>query len=656
MEQSRYIVGIDLGTTNCVVAYIDTHSSGDATENAQETGADKVISPLPTVAGKERASVLFTIPQITDMGSVEGFTYLPSFLFIPPGVEDPEKNYKLPWPENIPYVVGKYALRRGAQSPTLLISSAKSWLCNQAVDRTSAILPYNAPDSVKRLSPLEVSTYFLNHIRQAWNFTMAADNPLYALENQDVYITVPASFDAVARELTVKAASAAALVNITLLEEPLTAFYAWLNRSKEDWRSHTKVGDIILVCDIGGGTTDFSLIEVSQEGGDLVLKRIAVGDHILVGGDNMDLAMAYAVKKRFAQQGTNLDQYQMLGLVQSVREAKEKMLSDPNVTTHPIVVLGRGRSVVGGTIQTTLQRDEVQQTLVEGFFPVCNISDSPIERSATGLKEIGLHYAADTAVTKHLSRFLRQHVQKIDESSTHKKESAQKALNTGATKKTQPKPVRESSFIHPTKILFNGGVTKAQGLCLRIVDVLNQWLHAEGSSAVEVLQGNDPDVSVALGAAYYGFTRRGKGIRVRAGAGMSYYVGIETAMPAVPGMAPPIKAVCVVPFGMEEGTDIVIEGQEFGLVVGEQSIFRFLSSTIRKTDVAGQVLDEWETEQLTELAPFETTLSADGADGVVIPVKLHSYLTETGSLQLWCKQSTGTKKWKLEFNVREAGA
>ncbi|MBF0339142.1 MAG: Hsp70 family protein [Nitrospirae bacterium] len=638
MEQARYIVGIDLGTTNCVVAYIDTHDNTGATE--QVAGNDI----------KDGASVLFTIPQITDMGCVEGLKYLPSFMFIPPDVEDPQKHYKLPWSDNTPYVVGKYAVKRGALSPTLLISSAKSWLCNQAVDRTSPILPYNAPDSVKKHSPLEVSTYFLNHIRQAWNFAMATDNPQYALENQDVYITVPASFDAVARELTVKAANSAGLPNITLLEEPLTAFYAWLNRSKDDWRKHTKVGDIILVCDIGGGTTDFSLIEVAQEDGDLVLKRIAVGDHILLGGDNMDLAMAYAVKKVFAQQGVNLDQYQMLGLVQGVREAKEKMLSDPDVATHPIVVLGRGRSVVGGTIQTTLKQEEVQQTLVDGFFPVCNLSDSPVERSATGFKELGLHYAADTAVTKHMSRFLRQHVQKVDDPAVHKKEST--AAKTAATKKPHSKPVYERNFIHPTKILFNGGVTKARSLCLRIVEVLNQWLKAEGAGAVEVLQGNDPDISVALGAAYYGFTRRGKGIRVRAGAGRSYYVGIETAMPAVPGMTPPIKAVCVVPFGMEEGTDIVIEGQEFGLVVGEQSTFRFLSSTTRKTDVVGQILDEWETEQLTELAPFETTLQAEGTEGAVIPVKLHSYLTETGSLQLWCKHSTGTNNWKLEFNVR----
>ncbi|MBF0317042.1 MAG: Hsp70 family protein [Nitrospirae bacterium] len=637
MEQARYIVGIDLGTTNCVVAYIDTHNNTDDTKKGTENE-------------KNTESILFVIPQITDMGCVEGLMYLPSFLFIPPSGEDPDKHYKLPWAENMPYVAGKYALKRGAQSPALLVSSAKSWLCNQAVDRTSAILPYSAPDSVKKLSPLEVSTYFLKHIRQAWNFTMAADNTQYALENQDVYITVPASFDAVARELTVQAANSAGLTNITLLEEPLTAFYAWLNRSKDDWRRHTKVGDIILVCDIGGGTTDFSLIEVAQEEGDLVLKRIAVGDHILLGGDNMDLAMAYAVKKGFAQQGVNLDQYQMLGLIQSVREAKEKMLSDPDVSSLAIAVLGRGRSVVGGTIQTTLQRQEVQQTLVEGFFPQCNISDLPIERSATGLKELGLHYAADTAVTKHMSRFLRQHVQKIDDSTHHKKESPQKT--TTSAKKPHAKPVHERSFIHPTKILFNGGVTKAQGLCLRIVDVLNRWLQAEGSGAVEVLSGNDPDIAVALGATYYGFTRRGKGIRVRAGAGRSYYVGIETAMPAVPGMTPPIKAVCVVPFGMEEGTDIVIEGQEFGLVVGEQSTFRFLSSTTRKTDAAGDVLDEWETEQLMELAPFETTLAADGTEGAVIPVKLHSYLTETGSLQLWCKHSTGTNKWKLEFNVR----
>lgn len=608
MNNARYIVGIDLGTTNCVVSYIDRE--GDSSDTPE--------------------THLFEIPQVIDAGIVENLSLLPSFFYISGASELPEKSLSLPWEGEMPYVVGEFARKRGAEVPLRLVSSAKSWLCHPGLDKTSPLLPWNAPEGVEKVSPVDVSSSFIEHIRKAWNHLMAGDSPDYVLENQYVLITVPASFDAAARELTVKAAERAGLKDITLLEEPQAAFYSWINRSRESWKKQVAVGDVILVCDIGGGTTDFSLIEVTDEGGDLVLKRVAVGEHILLGGDNMDLALAHSVRKHLSDKKITLDTRQMLGLIHSSREAKEKMLNDPQCKTQPIVVLGRGRSVIGGTLKTELQRAEVEETIVNGFFPVCDVGDEPAERKAVGLREIGLRYASDTAVTRYLAKFLRQHVAK---------------LSAG--------PGRETAFIHPTKILFNGGVTKASALRERVVEVLNGWLSSEGGESVTVLGGEDPDLAVARGAAYYGYAKQGKGIRIRAGAGRSYYIGVETSMPAVPGMTPPIKAVCVVPFGMEEGTDFEIGGHEFGLVVGEHAVFRFLSSLTRKSDPPGSVVDEGD-EEIVELAPLDTMLPAEGVEkGAVIPVRLHSFLTETGSLELWCEAMDRSNRWKLEFNVRE---
>jgi molecular chaperone DnaK (HSP70) len=605
MKNSRYIVGIDLGTTNCVVSYIDTE---EETTGIPETH-------------------LLKIPQVTDAGTVENLNHLPSFLYIPGESELPEKSLALPWAEDIPFTVGKFARKRGAEVPLRLVSSAKSWLCYPNVDKTSPILPWNAPEEVSKMSPLDVSSRYLKHIRMAWNHTIADGESGYFLGNQDVYVTVPASFDAVARDLTVKAAEKAGLHNITLLEEPQAAFYSWINKKEESWREQIKVGDVILVCDIGGGTTDFSIIEVEDEGGELLLKRVAVGEHILLGGDNMDLTLAYSVRKHFTEKKINLDTKQMLGLIYSCREAKETMLNDPEAITRPIVILGRGRSVVGGTLETELRSEEVEETIIDGFFPECSVEDLPAEKRATGFRELGLQYAADTAVTKYLGKFLRQNVRETD---------------------------NEKNFIHPSKIMFNGGVTKASAISRRLVGVLNKWLSSDEGPPVDILEGSDPDTSVATGAAYYGFAKREKGIRIRAGAGRSYYIGIESSMPAVPGMPAPLKALCVVPFGMEEGTDFKIPGQEFGLVVGEHAVFRFLSSLVRKDDAPGSVTEEWDDGEIEELTPLETTLPAEGVEaGTLVPVKLHSYLNEIGVLELWCEASDGSGRWKLEFNVRE---
>jgi hypothetical protein len=618
MSLSRFVVGIDLGTTNSALAYYD---SG--------LGDKAVLTHLK-------------IPQVVAPGVVEDRPLLPSFLYLPGPNEQPAGAMKLPWDAERDYCVGEFARVFGSQVPTRLVASAKSWLCHSGVDRKASILPWKAPEDGRRISPLQATTYYLKHFVDAWNYLIAKDVAEKRLENQDIILTVPASFDAMARELTVEAAKAAGLDKITLLEEPQAAFYSWIESSKDKWREQVEVGDVVLVCDVGGGTSDFSLIAVSEEAGQLVLTRVAVGDHILLGGDNMDLALAHHASQAFAAKGIKLDAGQMHALWHSCRLAKETVFAS-NVpltpgpspaagrgVSAPITVLGRGSRVIGGTVKGELLREDVEKVLVEGFFPQTPREEKPRMQRSVGLQEIGLPYAADPAVTKHLAHFLTRNDEVLTERAGAKR---------GRKKSAQP-----------AVVLFNGGVFKANPLRERMLNVLGQWINPK--SGVRELHGADLDRAVAGGAAYYGLVRRGKGIRIRGGAGRAYYIGIETSLPAVPGSPPPIKALCVVPFGMEEGTESDVPGQEFGLVVGEPADFRFLGSTTRRHDTVGTILDEWEG-QIDELAPMCTTLESPGKQGQTVPVHLHSKVTEVGTLELWCISRDNKQKWKLEFSVRE---
>jgi molecular chaperone DnaK (HSP70) len=607
---SRYLVGIDLGTTNSALAYADT---------GVDSSADITIRLLP-------------IPQVVLQGAVEERTLLPSFLYLPKSNELPAGSLKLPWDETRDYAVGEFARNFGGQIPTRLVSSVKSWLCHTGIDRRSPVLPWKAPDDARKVSPLEATTLYLKHLCEGWNHSMAREVAANRLERQEIVLTVPASFDAAARDLTVEAARAAGLEHVTLLEEPQAAFYSWIEASHDQWRKQIEVGDVVLVCDVGGGTSDFSLISVEEEQGQLVLQRVAVGEHILLGGDNMDLALAHQAQQKFAQQGVKLDQGQLLMLWHSCRVAKENLFAQPSLASAPVTVLGRGSRVIGGTLKQELTRDEIEKVLVEGFFPVCAPDEEPRRQRMVGFQELGLPYAADPAVSKHLAYFIRRNTEVLAEKM--------------ATRKARKKAA------YPTALLFNGGVFKAASLQQRLTKILNQWSKDAGGPAVRVLQGTDLDLAVARGAAYYGLVRRGKGIRIRGGTARSYYVGIETALPAVPGMPPPLKALCVVPFGMEEGTETDVPGQEFGLVVGEQAQFRFLSSTIRRSDAVGTMVEEWE-DQIEELNPLETTLESPGKEGRTVPVRLHSKVTPIGTLELWCISRDNQQKWKLEFNVRE---
>ncbi len=607
MPDSRYVVGIDLGTTNSALAYVDT-------------GVGELEEAHPAV---------LPIPQLVQPAQVEPRTLLPSFLYLPNPGELPAGSLKLPWDPNRDYAVGEFARNHGSLVPTRLVASAKSWLCHSGVDRKAPILPWKAPEGARRISPLDATVLYLKHLVDAWNAQVAKEIAVNRLERQDVVLTVPASFDAAARELTVEAARAAGLEHVTLLEEPQAAFYAWIDASRDTWRDQVEVGDAVLIVDVGGGTTDLTLVAVGEEGGQLALTRVAVGDHILLGGDNMDLALAHAVSQQLAAKGTKLDAAQMLMLWHACRVAKEKLFGDSKLAGAPVTVAGRGTKVIGGTVKGELTRAELERVLIEGFFPDCPPDAEPVRQRGVGLQELGLPYASDPAVTKHLAYFLHRQSEVLAERLQGKK---------GRKKVTGP-----------TAVLFNGGVFKAELLRRRVADVLDGW--AKGHS-VRVLPNADLDLAVARGAAYYGLVRRGKGVRIRGGAARSYYVGVETSLPAVPGAAPPLKALCVVPFGMEEGTEADIPGQEFGLIVGAPAEFRFLGSTVRRSDTPGTLVEEWEG-QIDELAPVTTTLEAPGKEGVMVPVHLHSKVTEIGTLELWCQSRDGKQRWKLEYSVRD---
>ncbi|MDQ6677813.1 MAG: Hsp70 family protein [Acidobacteriota bacterium] len=598
MPEARYVIGVDLGTTNSALAFAE----------------------IPDGAGNVNA---FAIPQLTNPGEVRAESLLPSFLYLPGSNEFPAGSLALPWNADPHTIAGTLARKRGVENSGRLVASAKSWLSHAGVDRTEAMLPASAPTGVDRVSPVTASADYLRHLRQAWDH----EHPDAPFTGQEILLTVPASFDEVARELTVKAAEEAGYRGVTLLEEPQAAFYAWIARH-EDWRERVHLGDLILVADIGGGTTDFTLIAVTEENGSLALERVAVGEHILLGGDNIDLALARLVAARLAQKGTRIDAIQLHALWANCRAAKEKLLEPGSTETeYPVTILGRGTGLVGGTIKATLTRDDLQQVM-DGFFPVVESTEMPARQTRVAVQEIGLPYATDAAVSRHLAKFLRQST------------LGQAENRRGA-----------DGLACPTHILFNGGVLHSPFVRERILTVLNQWLDRNGFAPLQVLEGEDLMQAVARGAAYYGLARHGKGVRIRGGIPRSYYVGIQSSVPAVPGFATPVKAFTVAQFGMEEGTDLRIPGREFALVTGEPAEFQMFSSATRKEDAPGTMIDDF-SDELEELPPMEVHFPASSGAHERVRVSFETVITETGVLQLWCVAPDG-RRWKLEFNVRE---
>ena len=596
-----YYIGIDLGTTNCVLAYTE--------QNTEQTAEQPNLQ-------------LLSIDQLVDASTIEGRRSLPSFVYV---ASESSQAYRLPWSDDRNYAVGTWAARLADSQPTRVVGKAKSWLCYNRVDRHDPILPFNpSGDSndqpIEKISPVEATKRYLEHIISAWNYV----HPDAPMVQQTVVLTVPASFDAAARELTREAALAAGLPeDFTLLEEPQAAVYAWLANKGDKWRKTLKENDVLLVCDVGGGTSDFSLINVEQDNGEMVLNRLAVGNHLLIGGDNMDLAIAYFAAQKLAQKGISLDPWQNVALQSAARNAKERLLSDGAPESHTIAIAGRGRKMFASTLSVEVTKEEILNLTLDGFFPACQLTDKPRKNRQSGFQQIGLPYESDPAITRHLSSFLQS---------------------------------RLTDSARPTHVLFNGGVFKSDALRNRMFETIASWNPNNNLTPLDAEA--DLDNSVALGAAYYAWAKHNGGIRIKGGTGRAYYVGIETSGLAIPGAPRPMNALCVAPMGMEEGTetDVPASAMEIGLAVGQNEKFRIFSSSTRKDDKPGTLLASWTPEELEETDSLETTLepqSGDLSDSDYVPVQFHSVVTELGMFELWCQAVNSPDKWKLEFSARK---
>ena len=588
MARNRYLIGIDLGTTNSAVAFVDTRSA------------------------EQRVQVL-EVPQLVAPGELAARRQLPSFVYLAGEHDLPAAETALPWAPDRRWVVGELARNQGARVPGHMIASAKSWLCHPGVDRQAAILPWGSGEDVGKISPVEASARVLGHIREAWDF-VHRDQPESRFADQEVVITVPASFDEAARELTLAAAARAGYPPVVLVEEPQAAFYAWINSHPSHRELHA--GDRVLVFDIGGGTTDFTLIAVGGDGDSF--DRTAVGDHLLLGGDNIDLTLAKIVEARLAggrpSTRSGLDPVQWHGLVHACRLAKETILSDEAVASVPITVAGRGSKLIGGTLKTEIARAELEETILGGFFPQVERDAQP-QRQRSGLQEFGLPYAADPAVPRHLAAFLARHPgDRID------------------------------------AVLFNGGAMTPAALRQRILDQIGAW--QEG--APRELSNQRPELAVAQGAAYYGLVRRGLGARIRGGTARSFYVGVGRAG------AGDEMAVCLAPPGLEEGSSLQLE-RDFALVTNRPVSFKLYSSTSREDRPGalvpvgdGLAASAEDDTDLLELPPIVTVLRAPGRGQV--DVRLEVRITELGALEVWCSERAGEGRWRLSFDMRAGGA
>jgi molecular chaperone DnaK (HSP70) len=597
-QPSRFIVGIDLGTTNSAVGYVDTDHEPWRVET-------------------------FRIPQLVDVGQLETLETLPSFHYQPVADEATAAGLRLPWSrETPPYTVGVFAREQGSRAPARLIGSAKSWLCHSGVDRTADLLPWQGAADVERLSPVAASARYLRHIRDAWNAQFKG----HPLQDQDIVLTLPASFDEVARELTVQAAAAAGLPRVVLIEEPQAAFYAWLDAHHQDWEQRVEPGQKILVCDIGGGTTDFTLIRVRHGEGDKVqFHRVAVGDHLILGGDNQDLALAKHLED---QLGGSLQPHQWAVLVRICRRLKEEVLIEDCPPQLTFNLPGSGAKLIGGGVRVEVDRDQVRPLLLDGFFPFVGLDDKP-RKLQSGFREFGLPYAPDPAVTRYLAAFLTAHRHAGQE-----QDAGEQGRAGGAD------PAR------PDIVLLNGGVFNSPLVRQRLLDVLQSWFRAGDPNWSPILLDNDRlDLAVAHGAAYYGTVRRGRGVRIAAGLARTYYIGVESDPPS---------AVCLVPGNAEPGQAIDLVQRRFELLVHQPAEFPLYVSSTRLTDVPGELLPV-DREQMKPLPPIRTVLRTRGKKlAGTLSVHLHARLTEIGTLDLWCSEADSDRRWRLQFDVRSA--
>lgn len=599
---SRFVVGLDLGTTNSAMAYVDTEE-------------------------QPRWIQTFPAPQVVAPGQIEARDTLPSFHYQPAKGEFPSGSIRLPWQTgDAGYFTGHFARDHGTQVPGRMIGSAKSWLCHNGVDRTADLLPWQGAEDVDRLSPVTVSARYLQHFREAWD----AKFPLHPLADQDFVLTLPASFDEVARELTVKAAKQAGLNRVVLIEEPQAAFYAWIDKHSQTWDQLVSPGQKILVCDVGGGTTDFTLIRV-RKGKDGVVQfhRVAVGDHLILGGDNFDLALAHHLERRIKGDG-HLEPRQWSVLVRSCRQLKEVLMGGDAPDKWTMTLPGSGSKLIGGGLQVAVTREEAHQVLADGFFPEVSLDAKPQE-SQSGFQEFGLPYAPDPAVTKYLAQFLSAH-----------RYVALEGNGEAVATPADADPAR------PDIVLFNGGVFASPVFQNRIIDSLRQWFRkADPNWSPIVLENERLDLAVARGAAYYGMVRRGEGVRIAAGLSRTYYIGVEDE-------AGRHQALCLLPAGIEPGHEIDLTQRQFELLVSQPIEFPLYVSSTRLTDKPGDLV-EVDPEQIKSLPPIRTVLkSSKSKEAATVAVALNAKLTEIGTLDLWCSEVGGKRTWKLLFDVRSA--
>jgi molecular chaperone DnaK (HSP70) len=603
---SRYVVGIDLGTTNSAMCYVDTEESPWRVQT-------------------------FVIPQLIAPGQVEPRDSLPSFHFQP--LQGAEGTGRLPWQKRpASFAVGVMAREEGRLAPSRLIASAKSWLCHHGVDRTAELLPWQGAEDVERLSPIQVSSRFLRHLRDAWDHRFTG----YPLHEQDVVLTLPASFDEVARELTVQAAAEAGLARVVLIEEPQAAFYAWVDRHRDQWHELVTQGQKILVCDIGGGTSDFTLIRVRQDNrpgsaeGAVQFHRIAVGDHLILGGDNLDLALARLLEQRLVS-SSPLDSRQWDILVRTCRQAKETLLGTDPPSELTVNLPGAGSRLIGSGLQVAVTREQAERELIDGFFPFVPLDSQP-DRRRSGFQEFGLPYAADPAITKHLAAFLtaHRHADDYDDNVSPGRDTAR-----------------------PDLILFNGGVFAAPAIRERLLAVIAAWFRTDQQSdwAPSLLSNDRLDLAVAQGAAYYGMVRRGEGVRIAAGLARSYYLGFGESATK---LSESPSAVCVVPGSAQPGETIDLSNVQFDLLISEPVEFPLYVSSTRLTDRPGQTV-RVDLEQMRGLPPLRTALKTRRRNQKgTVPVSLHAHLSEIGTIELWCSQLDDDRRWRLQFDVRSA--
>lgn len=572
---SRYAIGIDFGTTNSCCAFIDLKQQKKSIE-------------------------FFKIPQLVESGEIAERTLLPSFVFIPEKHEKESGMMALPWDDKIGYCVGELARRRSVTSPGRTVSSAKSWLCNSRIDRKSPVLPWTQTDESIKISPFEAVKRILSHIRDAWNYK----NPLeeQRFEKQDIVLTVPASFDDSARELTVEAAAEAGLSGISLLEEPQSAFYFWLSNHELMWKKELRGIGSAIVCDVGGGTTDFTLISAETTSDDVILKRTAVGDHLLLGGDNMDMSLALMAEKEYVGGTSKLGTASWAALSSECRAVKERLLSENAPEYATVTVLGRGSSIMRSAISARISREGCLNSVIDGFFPEASFEES--RKQAPGLSEWGLPFQKDPRITAHMADFIKSHL-------------------------------KDGSF--PDAVLFNGGVFRSDALRERMLKQLEQW----AGRPVRLLESSDLDLAVAGGAAYFALVRTGEGVRIGGGSPRSYYVRIGTGSDE--------GYLCLIPKDLMTETVQEIKERVFSLKLDFPVSFSIFSSNRREDDLTGDIIDS--SEDLTPLPPLFAVMPKTEKKEKTRDVYLKSVLTEIGILELFCAAESGNGEWKLRFGV-----